>query len=894
MRKETIEQNPLRVKTKVQRYPVLATESAVYLTEELLREHQMHQLELEMQNEELRRSHVALEESRDRYAKLYEFAPVGYLTLTRNGTISEINSTASRLFGVDRKNLLHHRFAAFVTAEDVNRWHLFFLDVMNNNERQNTELTLTRDEGTVFSVQLDCLRVMTGNRKPELYITLTDVTESKQAEAALHEVETHTLSIALASAKMASWDWDISTGRVIFNERWAKLRGYRLKKINPHIDTWESGIHPDDFPAYQAALTAHLENRTPFFQAEYRIRTLSGPLIWILNHGMVIKRDAWGNPLRMAGIEKDITVQKHNDEELRIAAIAFESQEGMIVTDSNAVIIRINKAFTRLTGYSAEEAVGRTPQLLSSGRHDKAFYLRMWASLKENGFWQGEIWNRRKNGMIFAEWLNISAVSAPDGSITHYVASFSDLTNNKEAAAEIHRLAYYDPLTQLPNRRLFQERLGKALVVSGRSGKYGALLFIDLDNFKSLNDTLGHDMGDILLTQVAERLVGCVRESDTVARQGGDEFVVMLEELSRNPEEAAIQAEEVGQKILAALNQTYQLTSYEYRNTPSIGITLFNDHLETVDDLLKRADIAMYAAKATGRNTLRFFDSEMQAAVTARATLEADLHRALTENQFKLYFQLQAHQDHRVIGAEVLLRWEHPERGLILPSEFIPLAEETRLILPIGLWVLDSACVQLKTWGDMPQTRHLQLAVNISAHQFHEACFVEQVRTVLEKHAIPPDRLKLELTESLVLDNIDDTIIKMQELKKIGVHFSMDDFGSGCSSLAYLTQLPLDQLKIDRSFVHNIGLKPTDAVIVQTIIGMANNLGMDVIAEGVETEEQRAFLALHGCPAIQGYLFGRPVPLGEFEHSLGMMFNRNIRQQLPERKLPESDTNKII
>ncbi|MFZ2407144.1 MAG: EAL domain-containing protein, partial [Methylobacter sp.] len=679
-----------------------------------------------------------------------------------------------------------------------------------------------------------------------------------------------TLSMALASAQMGSWDWDISTGRVNFNDRWAKMRGYRLEKIEPHVDTWESGIHPDDFPAYHAALTAHLENRTPFFQAEYRIRTLSGPLIWILSRGMVVKRDTQGNPLRMAGIEKDITELRHNDEELRIAAIAFESQEGMIITDANAVIIRINKAFTRLTGYTAEEAIGRTPHMLSSGRHDKGFYQRLWSSLKENGFWQGEIWNRRKSGMVFAEWLNISAVSAANGSVTHYVASFTDLTNNKEAAAEIHRLAYYDPLTQLPNRRLLQERLGKALVVSSRSRRYGALLFIDLDNFKSLNDTLGHDMGDVLLTQVAIRLVGCVREGDTVARQGGDEFVVMLEELSQLPGEAAIQAEDVGKKILASLNQTYQLAGHEYHNTPSIGITLFNDHLETVDDLLKRADIAMYTAKATGRNTLRFFDPQMQAAVTARATLEADLHRALAENQFKLYFQLQASQDHRVIGAEVLLRWEHPERGLILPVEFIPLAEETKLILPIGLWVLDAACAQLKSWEAVPQIRHLQLAVNISAHQFHQACFVEQVCTVLEKHAIRPDRLKLELTESLVLDNIDDTIIKMQELKKIGVHFSMDDFGTGYSSLAYLTQLPLDQLKIDRSFVHNIGLKPTDAVIVQTIIGMANNLGMDVIAEGVETEEQRAFLELNGCPAIQGYLFGRPVPLDEFEHLLGI------------------------
>ena len=870
MRKDTIERNPLWAKAEVQRYPILIKEPAVRPADELRNELQMHRLELQMQNEELRRTQIALKESRDRYAAFYDFAPVGYLALTHKGLITEINSTAAGLLGMDRKKLLHRYFAALVTTDDGDRWHHFFSEVNKRNERQNIGLTLKRNDGTVFSVRLDCLHVITGDKEPVLYIALTDITESKHAEAILHEVETHTLSMALACAEMGSWDWDISSGRVIFNERWAKMRGYRLQDLDPHIDTWENGIHPNDFPAFHAALTAHLENRTPFFQAEYRVRTLAGPLIWLLNRGTVIKRDAQGNPLRIAGIEMDITERKRNDEELRIAAIAFESQEGMIVTNPNAVIVRVNQAFTRLTGYSAKEAVGQTPHLLSSGRHDKTFYQRMWVSLKEHGFWQGEIWNRRKNGKIYAEWLNISSVSAADGTITHYVASFTDLTNNKEAAAEIHRLAYYDPLTQLPNRRLFQEQLGKALAVSGRSRKYGALLFIDLDNFKSLNDTLGHDMGDILLTQVAMRLLGCIREGDTVARQGGDEFVVMLEELSQNPEEAAIQAEEVGDKILATLNRPYQLTSYECHSTPSIGITLFNDHFEAVDELLKRADIAMYAAKATGRNTLRFFDPAMQSAVTARATLEADLDRALAKNQFKLYFQLQAHHDHQVIGAEVLLRWEHPERGLISPSEFIPLAEETKLILPIGLWVLEAACAQLKSWEEFPQTRHLQLAVNVSAHQFHQACFVEQVCAVLEKHAIQPERLKLELTESLVLDNIDDTIIKMQALKKVGVDFSMDDFGTGYSSLAYLTQLPLDQLKIDQSFVRSIGVKPSDAVIVQTIIGMADNLGMKVIAEGVETEEQRAFLELHGCSAIQGYLLGRPVPLDEFEHSLGI------------------------
>lgn len=868
MSNKSINPNWLRAKAEEQLCHVSGTELGKNRpAEELLYELHVHQIELEMQNEELRRAHIALEESRDNYADLYDFAPVGYLTLTHEGQIVEVNLTAAGLFGVDRQKLLRRRFSAFVAPQDSDRWYLFFSGAMSHNGRQNIKLTLKYCDGTEFPTQLDCLCLTSDDKESTLRITLTD---SRPAEAALHETEKHSLSMVLASANMGSWDWNIKTERIIFNEHWSRMRGYRLEKTELHFSTWKNSIHPDDLLAYHAALTAHLENRTPFFQSEYRIRTQSGSWIWLLSRGTVIQREIDGNPLRMLGIEMDITESKYIDEQLRIAAIAFESQEGVIVTDPNAVIMRVNKAFTRLTGYSAEEAVGHTPRLLSSGSHDKIFYQCMWNALRDKGLWQGEICNRHKNGTIYTEWLNISAVRSSGGIVTHYVASFSIITTNKEAMAEIHRLEFYDPLTQLPNRRLFQERLGRALAISGRNGKYGALLFIDLDNFKSLNDTLGHDIGDMLLTQVAKRLVSCMREGDTVARQGGDEFVVMLEDLSQNPEEAANQTGVVGEKILTVLNQPYQLANHEYHSTPSIGVTLFNDHSEIVDDLLKRADIAMYAAKAAGRNTLRFFDPKMQAAVTARVTLEADLHRALTENQFKLYFQLQAHHDRHIIGAEVLLRWEHPERGLVSPLEFIPLAEETRLILPIGLWVLETACAQLKSWEDMPQTRHLQLAVNVSAHQFHEACFVEQVCTVLEKHAIQPDRLKLELTESLVLDNIDDTIIKMQELKKIGVHFSMDDFGTGYSSLAYLTQLPLDQLKIDQSFVRNIGVKSTDAVIVQTIIGMANNLGMEVIAEGVETEEQRAFLELHGCPAIQGYLFGRPVPLDAFERFLGI------------------------
>ncbi|MDO8207239.1 MAG: EAL domain-containing protein, partial [Gallionella sp.] len=403
------------------------------------------------------------------------------------------------------------------------------------------------------------------------------------------------------------------------------------------------------------------------------------------------------------------------------------------------------------------------------------------------------------------------------------------------------------------------------LASSTRSGRKGALLFIDLDNFKTINDTLGHDIGDLLLQQVAQRLESCMREGDTVARIGGDEFVVMLEDLSEHTIEAAAQTEDIGEKILATLGQLYQLASHEHRSTPSIGATLFNGHNQAIDELLKQADIAMYQSKKAGRNTLRFFDPRMQQAVNARASLEEELHKALESRQFQLHYQIQVDSLRRPLGAEVLIRWLHPERGLVSPAQFIPLAEETGLILPIGRWVLETACAQLKAWQQDALTLDLVLAVNVSAKQFNQKDFVAQVRAVVQSHDINPMRLKLELTEGLFLENIEDTIATMNALKELGVQFSLDDFGTGYSSLQYLKRLPLDQLKIDQSFVRDLAVDGSDKAIVSTIIAMARNLNLDVIAEGVETEDQQQQLLGSGCACYQGYLFGKPMPIEQFE-----------------------------
>jgi diguanylate cyclase (GGDEF)-like protein len=462
--------------------------------------------------------------------------------------------------------------------------------------------------------------------------------------------------------------------------------------------------------------------------------------------------------------------------------------------------------------------------------------------------------------------FTVKAQESAIGEIGVLGIAVNDMSSMLQANSQkIEQLAYFDALTGLPNRRLLRDRMQNALSSSARNDKKGALLFLDLDNFKVLNDTMGHDTGDLLLQQVAARLKNCVREEDTVARLGGDEFVVMLQDLSTDSLEAASKVEAIGNNILSALNKPYSLGGADYKSTPSIGITLVNNHKSSIDELLKQADIAMYQAKKSGRNTLRFFDPAMQQGIESRAALEDDLRHALDRQQFKLHYQIQVDLFGNAIGAEVLLRWIHPERGLVFPNQFIPLAEETGLINAIGQWVLEEACAQLVAWkGDM-LTQNLTLAINVSAKQLHQTNFVEQVKTTLRQYKFEPGRLKFELTESVLLKNVENTILVMSMLAEIGVKFSLDDFGTGYSSLQYLKRLPLFQLKIDQSFIRDISIDSSDLVIVSTIIAMANKLDLTVIAEGVETEEQLRVLLKCGCNEFQGYYFSKPLPVDEFE-----------------------------
>ncbi|AVO42345.1 diguanylate cyclase [Simplicispira suum] len=586
--------------------------------------------------------------------------------------------------------------------------------------------------------------------------------------------------------------------------------------------------------------------------------------------------DSQGAVMGVCGYSTDITALRRADESLRLAATIFESQEGMLIAGPDRRILRVNGALLRLTGYADGELLGQNLSQLQSGRSDATFYAEVWNAVAQNGHWAGEMWLERKGGEVYPAWVHIAQVRSAAGEITHYVSTQMDISERKAAEDEIRTLAYYDALTGLPNRRLMSDRLQRSLANSQTGGLGGALLVVDLDNFKDLNDTLGHDTGDELLRQVAERLEQCGRRSDTVARLGGDEFAMLLEGLSTDRAQAARQAEAVARTVLEMLGKVFVLDGRVHHTSCSVGIALYVDAAGSVEELLKRGDLAMYEAKAQGRNTLCFFDLRTQEAVAKRTALEADMREALVQKQFVLHYQAQVEAGGKLVGAEVLVRWRHPVRGWIYPDDFIGIAEATGLIVPLGAWILRSACVELARWAGHPDTEPLTLAVNVSARQFRHIGFVEELLTVLRETGANPARLKLELTESLLLDDAEGAIERMTQVRAHGVRFSLDDFGTGYSSLSYLKRLPLDQLKIDQSFVRDILVNANDAAIARTIVSLAHSMDLRVIAEGVETEEQRALLADFGCHTWQGYLFGRPAAVQEMLAQFSLSSNHEL------------------
>ena len=571
----------------------------------------------------------------------------------------------------------------------------------------------------------------------------------------------------------------------------------------------------------------------------------------------------WSHPLRRDGKVIgavvsffDIGARLRDEARLRQAAAVYESTlEGVLITDPDANIVAVNQAFIRITGYAEAEVIGRNPRLLASGRQALGFYREMWHALTTEGGWEGEIWNRRKNGETYPEWLAINGVRDGHGRLINYVAVFSDISRLKQSEARLEQLAHYDPLTGLPNRLLFQSRLAHALNIARRRASRLALLYLDLDRFKNVNDSLGHPAGDELLVAIARRLGQRMREEDTLARLGGDEFIILLERIDA-PETAAL----VARQILDLLAEPFQLSDgHEVFVSASIGISLFPEDGGDVTELVRNADTAMYQIKDNGRDGYRFYTESLPHAASARLELETRLRRALERQEFELHYQPQvAVADGRVLGVEALLRWRHPERGLIRPDHFIPLAEESGLIVPIGDWVLERACAQARAWLDQGLPP-LTIAVNLSMRQLRQRGLAGRVGEILAETGLEARWLELEITESMMMNRADPALETLRELKALGVGLAMDDFGTGYSSLAHLKHFAIDRLKIDRGFVRDLPADRGDLEIAATIIAMARNLGLEVLAEGVETHEQLAFLSERGCDAYQGYLFSRPL-----------------------------------
>lgn len=693
--------------------------------------------------------------------------------------------------------------------------------------------------------------------------------------------------LTLDALQEGAWDWDIISGCVHFSDTWLNTFGYNREDIVPTFASLKRLIHPDDLHDVIKALNTHLDDGTPVCEHEYRLRHRSGAYIDTRSKGKVIERNQNGYALRMVGVNIDITAIKKTESDLRLAAVVFEEGEAVIITDKNGSIIRVNPAFTRTTGYSAAEAIGRKPSLLKSGRHDEPFYQELWDTLLSRGRWQGEIWNKRKNGVIYPEWETITALREPNGEITHFIACFLDITERKETEARVNYLAHYDELTGLYNRTLFHDQLTKSLARAKRTNCCGALLFLDIDRFKSVNDTHGHTIGNELLTQVAKLITQSIRTEDTAARLCGDEFIILVENLSQDKDKATDTVNKLALKISRAFIKPIVLKQHEILISISMGVCVFHGRSASASELIKQADMALYHAKSKGRNSIQLFEPGMEEAARQRIEIENGLRFALLNKELELFFQPQIDIANGImIGAESLLRWKHPQKAFISPAKFIPVAEDSGLILPLGTWVLETCCKQIRRWEKIGLFQVLKtLSVNISAIQFNQTNFVGTVLEMINATEINPKHLEIEITEGALITHVEETRDKLEAIKKAGIRIAIDDFGTGYSSLAYLKRFPIDVLKIDQSFVRDISTDSNDAVIIKTIIGMAKNLGLYVIAEGVETQAQLNFLKNEGCAAYQGYLYSPAINED--------LFRQLLARSAPARSLSLADSQTL-
>ncbi len=813
-----------------------------------------------------RQAHLVarLRESEERYRQSFETNTAIKLIIDRESMrIVKANEAAARFYGypLDRLQSMKISEINSMAPEDLRRE----MDAAAAEERPYFQFRHRLASGEMRDVEVYSGPATLDGRM-YLFSIVHDITARKRAQAELDQTNER-LQLALRAAGQSLFDLDIAEGVVYLDEQWNRILGGAAGASVVTTVELARLTHPDDLPRVRSVALDTFKGVVPAMHCEFRVRAHDGQWKWIACVGKVVARDAAGRALRAIGTNVDVSERKHSEEALQIAASVFEaSSDGIVVTDGETRIVAVNRAFTAVTGYGAEEALGRNPRMLQSGRQNATFYEAMWRSIEQTGQWQGEIWNRRKNGEVFAERMSINTLFDTNGKVSRRICIFSDITEQKRTEDLIWRQANYDGLTGLPNRRLFRERLRLELAQCRRSGRRLALLFIDLDRFKDVNDTLGHDVGDRLLEESARRITSAVRETDAVARLGGDEFTVVLPDLDDNAGvEGAVE------KLIERLAEPFQLGEQTVYISASIGVTFFPDDAADIETLLKNADHAMYAAKEAGRNRFNYFTSQMQHNAWQRLQLGTDLRHALELGQFEVYYQpIIELASGRITKVEALLRWHHPRLGMVEPGLFIPLAEDLGLIGEIGDWVFRLAARTVRRWTQMAADlgagdAGLQICINKSPRQFLTGDTHERWPEFLAQIGLPADRVCVEITERLLLDVRPEVAQKLAQIRSGGMKIAIDDFGTGYSSMSYLKRFNIDTLKIDRAFVHDLSTRPDDRAIPEAIIAMARKLGMSVVAEGVETPLQRDLLLAAGCDFAQGYLFAAPMPVQRFE-----------------------------
>jgi len=794
--------------------------------------------------------------------ELYEAAPDATLVIDEKGSIFRANHQAEELLGygpsemceLTTEDLMPVRYRALHTTY---REQAFGVAKERELGEEQDFVALTKD-GIEIPVDIT-ISFIEQEGSQYAIVTLRDISQKKQIDKELR-YNREMLNIAQKIASVGSWDWDLVNDELNWSDEMYRIFGLDPEGNQTDYELFLRFIHLDDREPITTAINEAVIMGKPF-ENEFRIIRSDGRERIIEGSAEVIRDDS-DKATRMVGTIHDITDFKKAQYDLALSDNVFKhAAEAIIVTDSQNRILRVNSSFTKMTQYTEEESLKRLPQeLLQSFRHDSSFYDKLWKDLNSEGKWSGELWDRRKDGEVFPTHQNISVVKDRHGHVVQHISVISDITEKKKVEESIKYLAHFDQLTGLHNRVLFKDRLEHAVLRARRNSANVALLFIDLDRFKYVNDTLGHDAGDQLLIKVSNILKECVRDQDTVSRLGGDEFTIILEDMPRGSD-----ATIVANKIIDSLVKPFTIYNQEVFIGSSIGITVFPDNADTPEEMIKNADIAMYFAKDSGRNQYQFYSQELADRSSNKFFMESRLHRALENNEFEVYYQPQVSiEDSRIIGAEALVRWNDPEHGIISPTAFIPIAEESGLIVPLGLWVLDTACRQAAKWCREVDPDFC-ISVNLSSKQLAGDTIFDSVQSILEGSGLSADNLELEITESAIMDNPEGGIAQLERIRGLGISIAIDDFGTGYSSLSYLKRLPITRVKIDRSFLKDAHVNRDDEMIVNAIIVMSKSLNLRVIAEGVEHEEHLQYLKSHGCNEYQGFYFSKPVPVDQFE-----------------------------